>query len=87
MKTTHTPGPWSIDETTGINFRPIYLIESNGDAVCNTPKLADARLIAAAPELLEALKGLLSVVNVRIDDPRCRAFDFARAAILKALLP
>jgi hypothetical protein len=44
---------------------------------------ADAMLIAAAPELLAALKGLLDAVNVRIDDPRIALFDAARAAVAK----
>lgn len=45
---------------------------------------ANAQLIAAAPELLEALQDLLSVVAVRIDDQRIKQFDKARAAIAKA---
>ena len=44
----------------------------------------DARLMASAPDLLDALIGLLAVVNVRIDDPRTQQFDKARAAIARA---
>lgn len=40
---------------------------------------ADARLIAAAPDLLEALKGVLRVADRKTDE-----FDAARAAIAKA---
>lgn len=40
---------------------------------------ANALLIAAAPELLEALKGV-----VRVADRKTREFDAARAAIAKA---
>jgi len=40
---------------------------------------ADARLIAAAPELLEALKGV-----IRVADRATVEFDAARAAIAKA---
>ena len=43
-----------------------------------------ANVFAAAPELLEALEGILDCVNVRIDDPRIQKFDTARAAIAKA---
>lgn len=42
---------------------------------------ANARLIAAAPELLEALKGMLVVANLFTDSPYHEA---ARAAIAKA---
>lgn len=41
---------------------------------------ANARLIAAAPELLEALQGVLRVADRKTDE-----FDAARAAIAKAL--
>lgn len=39
---------------------------------------------AQRDELLAALKGVLNVVNVRIDDPRIKQFDEAREAIAKA---
>lgn len=41
-------------------------------------------LIALNAELLSALKAVLSVANVRIDDSRIGVFDAARAAIAKA---
>lgn len=44
----------------------------------------DMLLIAASPDLLKALQGILAVVNVRIDDSRIAQFDAARAAIAKA---
>ena len=47
-------------------------------------RIANAHLIAAAPDMLTALRGLLDVVNVRIDDPRIKQFDAARAAVAKA---
>ena len=43
-----------------------------------------AELVAQRDELLSALKGVLSVAGVRIDDPRIKEFDAARAAIAKA---
>lgn len=50
----------------------------------SSERRAIARLGGAAPDLLKALKDLLAVVNVRIDDPRIVRFDAARAAVAKA---
>ena len=55
----HTPGPWQVSET--VTGRP-KVISNRGFAVCGFQSGAydqmrtDARLIAAAPELLAALK-------------------------------
>ena len=61
----HTPGPWTANKPTQSNGRaevhagPMlvaqafnWLLDAEGDEQC----WADARLIATAPELLEALK-------------------------------
>ena len=53
----HTPGPWQIADGES---RRVYLINHGRDAVgetvyTETRNPADARLIAAAPDLLEAL--------------------------------
>jgi hypothetical protein len=81
----HTPGPWVLDQ--GVSSK-VMLIDSKatngavGEIVdCRNP--ADARLIAAAPDLLEALKYVLE------DDgliPRATAKTRAvvHAAIAKA---
>jgi hypothetical protein len=66
-----TPGPWRIDETAhhdcgygrssnaivGKNGEPVVLFDpSDGEyAEALDPRSADARLIAAAPDLLEVL--------------------------------
>lgn len=65
--TTHTPGPWMVHET-GFYTNP-FKITARGKhgAVANIPhseitttarQSANARLIAAAPELLAALEGM-----------------------------
>jgi hypothetical protein len=51
---------------------------------CGTPACANARLIAAAPELLAALKSLLREVDEHHHGGALPAEDLARAAIAKA---
>jgi len=66
----HTPGPWKVDKELN-SFRGQWLIaidvgdRGRGMAVSETiggtgDERANARLIAAAPELLEALKEIES---------------------------
>ena len=49
----HTPGPWYLNPRG-------WVVQSTGDIVtrleCSNNKEADARLIAASPELIEALE-------------------------------
>jgi len=62
----HTPGPWTISHENFGHFKldagDVSIIDGCG--YCDSPWLsseADARLIAAAPDLLEALKKMLDV--------------------------
>jgi hypothetical protein len=62
----HTPGPWetSRDATPEWHTQVTVYAEATGKRVATvfeTP--ANARLIAAAPELLEALRWALSVLD------------------------
>lgn len=79
---SHTPGPWRHD---GYRFYYGDSDESWGefkhDDVFN---IADADLIAAAPELLEALERLLGVVRFSPQTMEPLPFAAARAAIDKA---
>ena len=52
--------------------------ESMGDVV------ADARLIAAAPDLLTSAKALIDLLNDDMDEEQCAAWDAVHAAIAKA---
>ena len=56
----HTPGPWRVDYAMGIRGAdnvPLAYVLSDSSSV-PTP---DAQLMAAAPELLEALEMLLTI--------------------------
>ena len=60
MKTEHTQGPWRIDGKTRFGDFTIAAGESvkTCQFIAKTQSEANARLIAAAPELLKALKEL-----------------------------
>lgn len=90
----HTPGPWTVEVMeNGYGYsivarnkqnkilRVIGPVAANGAGIkgCSSKAKADARLIAASPELLEALKAVVSVT-----DRATHEFDLARAAIAKA---
>lgn len=62
MNTKHTPGPWLTDEMMpGDQYR--YVFAAKGPIVCRVSAFAageaNARLIAAAPDLLAACKQIL----------------------------
>lgn len=63
----HTKGPWRVAKTTF--GQTVIDAESIGEIVCRIEEWspeqdeADARLIAAAPDMFEALKALLVVMD------------------------
>ncbi|GAB3484207.1 hypothetical protein [Azotobacter salinestris] len=91
----HTPGPWRVftpEDYEGPSSLPGLGVENHeGKAVvwyAAEPETGlendhDARLIAAAPSLLEALENLLAVHEGK-GGTRYHAGDIARAAIAKA---
>jgi hypothetical protein len=96
---SHTPGPWKADDKGKAVFIPLraHHCEQLGIQVGfvswedDKEPLANARLIAAAPELLEALKLALSAHGVMLlSDPPQEAWKTygveqkARAAIARA---
>jgi hypothetical protein len=85
----HTPGPWHAEHVGESDYGDVYEVYNVNTQIASSMWEADARLIAAAPELLEALRytlqyaeklekaaGLSSAANVSLDK--------ARAAIAKA---
>jgi hypothetical protein len=84
--TKHTPGPWRAekDETA-----EVWDIKCNLGTVAMTDDLspktneANARLIASAPELLEALKNLVSMGWN--DSPLCKVYEKEIQAAEKAI--
>lgn len=82
---THTPEPWRVDYAMGIrgadNVPLAYVLSASS----SDPTL-DAQLMAAAPELLEALEMLLTIEpNYFSADAYERSlWENARSAIAKA---
>jgi hypothetical protein len=93
----HTPGPWYIDpiKVHANGNRRIMAEQCTPVAVVPEHLAADARLIAAAPDLLEALKEATTALEWRWERIANRAepvhetsiqeaYNKARAAIAKA---
>jgi len=97
----HTPGPWRAQPREGFEgewevvstCEIEWLIAAAAPHIDGDPDEANARLIAAAPELLEALVGLMRVMPVLPADAKTirgieqqydAAHRAARAAIAKA---
>jgi hypothetical protein len=89
MSTQHTPGPWfkNCGFLIGSDGSDVVaaglglgLGADNGDGI----RKANALLIAAAPELLEALQRMLDAPSHGTHEAMRRANEAARAAIAKA---
>ncbi|WP_338615770.1 hypothetical protein [Achromobacter sp. E1] len=106
MTTKHTPGPWAphlVDETIVVIPRrplPQHISTLGHSEVADDEDYANARLIAAAPELYEALDALFTDMLIAQGNMRDAAkrdhrwegcadeiqprIDAARAALAKA---
>ena len=77
---THTKGPWRVeihDKRTSV--------ESDVFTICDDVSNNDADLIAAAPELLEALKKIHRRLRADLSTSElCMLADIAAAAIFKS---
>jgi hypothetical protein len=81
--TQHTPGPWRIGDAGFTVFGP----PNPGalpETIAPTKSRANARLIAAAPELLAALQSILDIEPSGLSNDERRLYALARAAIAKA---
>lgn len=72
MSTKHTPGPWSLSEETlrdGLKSKLVHGIPEGMIAIVRVEHQgayygdANARLIAAAPDLLEAVRATRALVS------------------------
>lgn len=88
---SHTLGPWVIQGETTLHI--LSKASAKGRRVCaiqpnpQSEDLANANLIAAAPEMLEALESLLSRVENLDADARAaclKQIDTAKSVLQKA---
>lgn len=82
-----TPGPWVVDDYgcdfDGARFGEVaYILSKEGDSFDATE--ANARLISAAPDLLEAL--VLMYKEAELADVRGYGWDSVRAKSLNAIV-
>ncbi len=84
----HTPGPWKMNDQGPMVEGSRFTIDSETEKfgqgywlVATVTRPDDARLIAAAPELLEACKEALRIVNEKLH-PASK--DLFQQAIAKA---
>lgn len=97
--TQHTPGPWIADNNEGFSSWSIWsrmtptghgipgpqVASVHGDSAESD---ADAQLIAAAPELLEALQGALKALDAIGDEMTVgERYTNAGQYLLDALMP
>lgn len=93
MSNAHTPGPWHVNElNVAQKVDPYYIFIEPGVAVIerkvegkNQHDMADARLIAAAPAMLEALEGLEALMRSPASLVRAKALQ-AHAEAVSAVI-
>jgi hypothetical protein len=89
MNTKHTTGPWRIGDAGITVFGPPNGKPSPEIIATDIRNKANARLIAAAPELLEALQGVTRILEAfsyttTLGKTQAQRLEAARAAIAKA---
>lgn len=91
MNADFTPGPWRLRSDGEHDLRVVQVVEFDGEpeedgaTICGIPGLelssdddeANARLIAAAPELFEALR--MCLLNGNLDEQERKAGEAALA--------
>ena len=94
---THTPAPWRVEIWTYQNKREELAIQNDSDAIAkisslwregddsSAEEMANARLIAAAPDLLAHLKMLIIGICEGIDIPKDGAAITAAKEIISKI--
>jgi len=90
---SHTPGPWKFDgshvtDRTNTVISIEGIAQPHGVTADDDPAWANARLIAAAPDLLAACHKICKAIAFGVESTLakelCDGYDAVRAAIAKA---
>lgn len=99
-KTGHTKGPWSLDEVRTMSGRAFRIgvgeMLESGKGCCiiyddypgnpDNERLAKARLISAAPDLLEALKMLRDADDIALSEGYSGTMGYIQRANVDAAI-
>lgn len=84
----NTPGPWNFyDDTKSTGRIEIVALGKTVARIYHSvpeEDLPNARLIAAAPDLLSALELMVYMIEEMTPELTGRVYEFAKAAIVKA---
>ena len=96
MKAKHTPGPWLVHYLSTVHMDDVTVADCgarrvvvHGGSITKQDEIANAALIAAAPDMLAALRAIVDSGDCDPDDDngdkcaRCKALDAARALIAR----
>ena len=85
--TKHTPGPWVVDGGGSVSSKdyecPVATVSRGmrGNPWVTATRMANARLIAAAPELLEACHDAIVGLSAMLDDNETAAERLAAESL------
>ena len=84
--TTRTPGDWTTERDGSLVMagQVIGLEFLGPDHAGRDEKRANARLMAAAPDLYDAWAALIAATEARDFEAECNAIEAGRAAVAKA---
>jgi len=89
----HTPGPWKLAKINDENGHLTHFVTNDDDSIityalprtfADEELMANARLLAAAPELLEVCKGIAKLAEGQGHWNMLEIAGFAKTAIAKA---
>jgi hypothetical protein len=74
----HTPGPWKASNYHALGGYPVRTAEPDTTPIAIVPDLTNARLIAEAPAMLEALRAIATYMRGDLTTDDFKAFGLKR---------